>query len=190
MESVTQTTTKKMFTAVDLYNMPDHGGRQELIRGELIPMSPASTKHGYIAMRLGAILWNYSSEKGLGRIFAAETGFTISRNPDTVRAPDVAFVAKEHIPPEGVPETGFWAIAPDLAAEIVSPNDRMSDIQDKVTDYLAAGVKLVWIVDPKTRTITVYQSLKNVQVLINEDVLDGQDVLPGFQLPLSKLFDG
>jgi Uma2 family endonuclease len=178
----------KLVTAVDLYNMPGHGGRNELVQGEIVPMSPASTMHGNIAMRLGAILWNYSDENDLGRVFAAETGFTLSRNPDTVRAPDVAFVAKERIPAAGVPETGFWAIAPDLVAEVVSPNDRMTEIQDKVTDYLAAGVRLVWVVDPKTATITVYQSLKQVKVLIAEDTLEGEDVLSGFQLPLKKLF--
>jgi Uma2 family endonuclease len=186
MESVKTTTELK--TAADLYNMPDHGGRNELVQGEIVPMFPASTMHGNIAMRLGAILWNYSDENSLGRVFAAETGFTLSRNPDTVRAPDVAFVAQNRIPAEGVPETGFWAIAPDLVAEIVSPNDRMTEIQDKVTDYLAAGVRLVWVVDPKTETITVYQSLKQVKVLIAGDVLEGEDVLPGFSLTLKKLF--
>jgi len=186
MESVKTTTELK--TAVDLYNMPDHGGRNELVQGEIVPMSPASTMHGNIAMRLGAILWNYSEENDLGRVFAAETGFTLSRNPDTVRAPDVAFVAKERIPAAGVPETGFWAVAPDLVAEVISPNDRMTEIQDKVTDYLAAGVRLVWVVDPKTETVTVYQSLKQVKVLIAGDVLEGEDVLPGFSLTLQKLF--
>jgi len=175
-------------TAVDLYNMPDHGGRHELVKGEIIPMFPASTKHGQFAFRLAFELGLYVNKHQSGEIYAAETGFTLSQNPDTVRAPDVAFVAKERIPAEGVPETGFWAIAPDLVAEIVSPHDRMSDIQDKITDYLAAGVRLVWVVDRKTRTITVYRSLKSIQVLVDDDVLDGGDVLPGFQLPLTKLF--
>ncbi len=89
---------------------------------------------------------------------------------------------------EGLPETGFWAIAPDLVAEVVSPNDRMTEIQDKVTDYLAAGVRLVWVVDPKIETVTVYQSLKQVKVLVAEDVLEGEGVLPGFKLALKKLF--
>lgn len=184
----TTLTKEKKITAVDLYNMPNHGGRNELVQGELVPMSPASTLHGDIAMRLGAIMWNFSDQHNLGRVFAAETGFILSQNPDTVRAPDVAFVAQDRILKEGVPETGFWAIAPDLVAEIVSPNDRMTEIQDKVTDYLAASVRLVWVVDPKTQTVTVYQSLKQVKVLIADDQLEGEDVLPGFQLPLKKLF--
>ena len=130
-------------TAVDLYNMPDHGGRNELVQGEIVPMSPASTKHGMIVFRLAFEVGLFTSENQLGEVYAAETGFTIQQNPDTVRAPDVAFVAKSRIPEEGVPETGFWAIAPDLVAEVVSPNDRMTEIQDKVTDFLAAGVRLV-----------------------------------------------
>lgn len=182
------TTTKKTMTAVDLYNMPDHGGHHELVKGELIPMSPASTLHGDIAMRLGSHMWNYATENNLGKVFAAETGFILAQNPDTVRAPDVAFVAKERIPEEGVPETGFWAIAPDLVAEVVSPNDRQSEVQDKVTDYLASGVRLVWIVDPQTKTVMVYQHPQQVQLLLASDALNGGDVLPGFELPLAKLF--
>lgn len=181
-------TKSELKTAADLHNMPDHGGRNELVQGEIVPMSPASTNHGNIAMRLGATLWHYTDQNNLGRVFAAETGFTLTQNPDTVRAPDVAFVAQSRIPEEGVPETGFWAIAPDLVAEVVSPNDRMTEIQDKVTDYLAAGVRLVWVVDPKTETVTVYQSLKQVKVLVVDDVLEGEDILPGFELALKVLF--
>lgn len=186
MESVKTTTELK--TAVDLYNMPDHGGRNELVQGEIVPMSPASTKHGMIVFRLAFEVGLFTNKNQLGEVYAAETGFTIRQNPDTVRAPDIAFVAQNRIPAEGVPETGFWAIAPDLVAEVVSPNDRMTDIQDKVTDYLAAGVRLVWVVDPKTETVTVYQSLKRVKILVAADVLEGEDVLPGFSLTLQKLF--
>lgn len=179
---------KELITAVDLYNMPDHGGRNELVKGEIVPMSPASTKHGQIVFRLAFEMGKFVDENQLGAIYAAETGFTLSQNPDTVRAPDVAFVAAERIPADGVPETGFWAIAPDLVAEVVSPNDRVSDVQDKVTDYLTAGVRLVWVVDPQSKTATVYHSRDNVQLLLADEALDGGDVLPGFKLPLSKLF--
>ena len=182
------TLTKTLVTADDLYNMPDHGGRNELVKGEIVPMSPASTKHGQLAFRLAFKVGLFVAENKLGEVYAAETGFTISQNPDTVRAPDVAFVTGSRMPEEGIPASGFWAIAPDLVAEVISPNDRMSEVQDKVTDYLNAGVRLVWLVDPKTRTVTVYQSFKEVQILLEGDVLEGGDVLPGFQLVLAELF--
>ena len=114
MESVQAKAELK--TAVDLYNMPDHGGRNELVQGEVVPMSPASTKHGMIVFRLAFEVGLFTSKNQLGEVYAAETGFTIQQNPDTVRAPDVAFVAQSRIPEEGVPETGFLAIAPDLVA--------------------------------------------------------------------------
>ncbi|VAW42801.1 hypothetical protein MNBD_CHLOROFLEXI01-2621, partial [hydrothermal vent metagenome] len=126
METIIENpTVAQKFTAVDLYNMPEQGGRNELVQGEIIPMSPASTKHGLIVFRLAFEVGLFTNKNQLGEVYAAETGFTINQNPDTVRAPDVAFIAKKRIPEGGVPETGFWAIAPDLVAEIVSPNDRM-----------------------------------------------------------------
>ncbi len=187
METMTKRQTKTLLSAADLYQMPDHGGRAELVKGELEPMSPAGTQHGKIALRLGAILWNYVEEKNLGVVYAAETGFTIEEDPDTVRAPDVAFVARERIPPEGEPP-GFWAIAPDLVAEVLSPFDQASAVQKKVTEYLQAGVRLVWLVDPETCTVTVYNSLQDGRILLAEDTLAGGDVLPGFSLALVRLF--
>lgn len=177
-----------LVTAVDLYNMPDHGGRQELVKGEIVPMSPASTKHGLVAFRLAFEIGKFVEKEALGTIYAAETGFTLARDPDTVRAPDVAFVSADRIPEAGVPETGFWAIAPDLVAEIVSPNDRASEVHDKVADYLNAGVKLVWIIDPQSKSAAVYRTFSDAQLLLAKDTLDGGDVLPGFQLPLAVLF--
>lgn len=144
-------TKPKLLTADDLYNLPDHGGRNELVQGEIVPMSPASTKHGMIVFRLAFEVGLYTKENRLGEVYAAETGFTIQQNPDTVRAPDVAFVAQSRIPEECVPETGFWAIVPDLVAEVVSLNDSLTEIQNKVIDYLAAGIRLVWVVDPQTK---------------------------------------
>jgi Uma2 family endonuclease len=124
----------------------------------------------------------------LGVLFAAETGFKLFRDPDTVRAPDVAFVAQARIPADGVPKTGYWEIAPDLVAEVVSPNDSWAEVQDKVSDYLAAGVRLVWVVEPSTQTVTAYRSFKQAQIVTVAETLDGEDVVPGFSLPLAQLF--
>lgn len=183
-----EATKHNLLTAKALYQMPKYGGRNELVRGEIVPMSPASTYQGKIAMRLGRVVANFVYENGYGEVYAAETGFTLFQEPDTVRAPDVSFVAKDRIPPEGEPESGFWAIAPDLAAEVISPNDKVSEVQEKVRDYLEAGVRLLWLVDPQTRTVTVYQSLREARILLEEDTLDGASVLPGFNFPLSQLF--
>ncbi len=187
MATMTKSPAKTLLSAADLYELPDHGGRIELVKGELTPMSPASTQHGKIALRLGAIIWNYVEAHNLGEVYAAETGFTITEDPDTVRAPDVSFVARSRIPPEGEPP-GFWAIAPDLVVEVLSPFDVASKVQQKITEYLQAGVRLVWLVDPETQTVTVYKSLAEAHILLRQDVLMGDEVLPGFSLPLAKLF--
>ena len=150
-------------------------------------MSPAGAIHGKIAMRTGRVIANFVDEKKLGEVYAAETGFTIAHDPDTVRAPDVAFVSRARIPEAGEPE-GFWSIAPDLVVEVISPFDKASEVQDKVRDYLTAGVGLVWVVDPQTRTVTVYESLARARVLLEDDKLDGGEVLPGFELALADLF--
>jgi len=152
-----------------------------------VPMSPAGAIHGKIAMRLGRYLGNFVEQHALGEVYAAETGFTIARNPDTVRAPDVAFVAQARIPPGGEP-AGFWSIAPDLVAEVISPYDTAAAVQDKVKDYLTAGVRLVWLIDPINQMVTVYASLAEAYILLGDDELDGRDVAPGFKLALPRLF--
>jgi Uncharacterized protein conserved in cyanobacteria len=111
----------------------------------------------------------------------------LRRIPDTVRAPDVSFVAKARIPATGVPKT-YWPFAPDLAVEIVSPWDRFADVQTKVAEYLEAGTRLVWVWNPPTRTVFVYRSLRDVQVLGEEDELSGEDVVPGFRCPVKRVF--
>jgi Uma2 family endonuclease len=187
METMVRTPTKTLLTAADLYELPDHGGRTELVKGELVPMLLAGAQDGKIVARLGGYLGKFVDDNGFGVAYAAGTGFTIEEEPDTVRAPDVSFVARNRIPPEGEPR-GFWAIAPDLVAEVVSPFDIASKVQQKITEYLQAGVRLVWLIDPETQTVTVYKSLNEVYILLLEDVLTGEDVLPGFSLPLRQLF--
>jgi Uma2 family endonuclease len=123
----------------------------------------------------------------LGVVYAAETGFQLRQNPDTVRAADAAFVAKSRIPAKGEPE-GFWAIAPDLVVEVVSASDTASGVQSKVADWLRAGCRLVWVVYPDTQSVTEYRSLAEVQVLTADQTLEGGDVLPGFKCGVSEIF--
>lgn len=182
------TTTSSPMTAAELLNLPQAGLRHELVKGELLEMSPTGSRHGRIAMRLGALLEQYARQQKLGVVYAAETGFKLQENPDTVRAADAAFVAQERIPPEGEPE-GYWAIAPDLVVEVVSPSDLALLMQAKVTDWLEAGCRLVWVVYPDTRTVTEYRSLKEAQVLTVDQNLTGGEVLPGFSCAIAEIFE-
>jgi Uma2 family endonuclease len=176
-----------VMTAEQLMRLPSCGKRYELKRGELLMTTPSGALHGDVTMALGALMRVYANQKKLGKVLAAETGFKIHSDPDTVRAPDVAFVAQERIPPTGVPR-GYWELAPDLVVEVVSPNDSAAEVQDKIEEWLNAGVRRVWVVYPDTQTIHVYRSLKEVTVLKPGDKLDGEDVLPGFSHSVEEIF--
>jgi Uma2 family endonuclease len=177
----------KAVTADELFMMSNDDFRYELVKGELVKMSPTGGKHGILTIRLGAALVQHVEANNLGEAFGAETGFILSTKPDTVRAPDVAFVSRERIPPGDFPEK-FWPGAPDLAVEVLSPSDTLYGVEEKIEEYLEAGVKLVWIVNPKKRTITIYQPNIEPQILTEADTLDGRDVVPGFQYVLKRLF--
>ncbi|HYY12043.1 MAG TPA: Uma2 family endonuclease [Kineosporiaceae bacterium] len=172
-------------TAEQLLDLPDDGLRHELVEGTLRTMTPAGGHHGRISARLLVRMGVFVEAQGLGEVFAAETGFWLRQDPDTVRAPDVAFVRADRAPDARVP--GFVPLVPDLAAEVVSPNDRAVEVAGKALSWLDAGVRLVWVVDPENRTVTVYRP-DGVGVLRGQDVLSGEDVLPGFALLLHELW--
>jgi Uma2 family endonuclease len=136
---------------------------------------------------LNSKLESYVTERDLGVVFGAETGFRLASNPDTVRAPDVSFVAKRNLP-EQEPKDGFWPGAPDLAVEILSPGDRTGEVDEKIDAWLAAGCAAVWIVNPKLKTVTVYRSRTDVQSTATGDVLQGDPVVPGFSYVIDELF--
>lgn len=177
---------KSLITADDLLLMGDIGPC-ELVKGELIYMSPTSGRHGGIASRIHRRIALFVEMHNLGETYIAETGFLVARAPDTVRAPDVSFVPKEKIPPEGEPDD-YWEFAPELAVEVVSKNDRWSEVEEKVEEWLHAGTRLVWVVDPKTRTVHVYHATYEARILHEGDTLEGEDVLPEFMLPLVEIF--
>lgn len=174
-------------TAEELFDMPDGGGRCELVKGEIIRLTPNGAKNGVVTARIGNVLDEYVEAKDLGVCSGAETGFILERDPDTVRAPDAAVVLASRVPASGVP-VGYWPFAPDLAVEVVSPSDRLGDVHVKIAEYFAAGTRLVWLVEPETRTVHVYRSTQHVEVLGTEDDLDGGDVLPSFLCPVQRLF--
>lgn len=181
------TTILQRSTASELYAMPDDGFRYELVKGELRKMSPSGSEHGATIVNVTVLLAQYVRAKRLGICFGAETGFKIASDPDTVRAPDVAFVRQERIPESGIPKK-FWPGAPDLAVEVLSPGDTRREVDEKVEDWLEAGVRAVWVVDSKRRCVTVYRSTTDVTKLSETDELDGGDVVPGFRCQVSEIF--
>lgn len=181
------TTSVTLLTADDLWNLPNHGGRSELVRGELREMAPAGFDHGTVTGRLTVKLGAVVMAQKLGEILAAETGFLIARDPDTVRAPDIAFVCQDRIRHEKRPAT-FWIGAPDLVVETMSPSDTVLDTDEKVQEWLAAGARLVWTLNPRQQTVKVYRPGEPVRILGTHDTLDGEEVVPGFRILIAELF--
>lgn len=187
MTSAAATAAPVPMTAEQLAELPADGRRLELIDGELRTMAPAGGKHGQVALSIGRLVANHVHDNKLGRCYAAETGFVIRRDPDTVRAPDLAFVSKACL--SGEADSGFLDEIPDLVVEVVSPSDRASDVTQKALVWLDFGVRLVWVIDPRARLVTVHQPGDVIGLVRGEDaVLDGGDVLPGFRVALSDLF--
>jgi Uma2 family endonuclease len=180
-------TTHTLTTADELFVMPNDGFRYELVKGELRRMPPAGGEHGAVAVSITLAVAQFVKAQGLGVVFGAETGFKIAAEPDTVRAPDLAFVRRERIPEGGIPR-GFWPGAPDLAVEVISPGDTYTEVEEKVHDWLNAGTRMVLVLNPRTRTVTVYTSHTDVVRLTESDLLDGGEVLPGFTCRVAELF--
>lgn len=180
------TTAHDITTAQELLSAAPQLGRCELVRGELIMMSPSGFEHGVIVARIASPLHAFVKKLGLGLVTGAETGFLIARKPDTVRAPDVGFVRAKRA--AGALTKGFFLGAPDLAVEVLSPGDRPGEVTDKVNDWLGAGCQTVWVVDPEKRTVQAYRSDSEPVVWSEEDELDGGQMAPGFCLPVAEIF--
>ena len=180
-------TTLQQVTADELFAKPEDGFRYELVKGELRKMSPAGSEHGAIIVNITVLLGQHVKANELGVCFGAETGFKIASDPDTVRAPDVAFVSRERVPEGGIPKK-FWPGAPDLAVEVLSPGDTLEEVEEKVEDWLSAGTRAVWVVSPKRRSLTVYRSMTDMKRLSESDELDGGDVVPGFRCKVPEFF--
>jgi len=181
------TTITKPVTADELLAMTDDGYRYELVRGELHMAPPPGSEHGEITMNLAGPLHLHVKHNKLGVVYAAETGFKLESHPDTVRAPDIAFVRQESIEQIGR-MTGYRPGAPDLVVEVLSPGDRVSEVEEKVAQWIKAGARAVWVLSPKLKNITVYRSLTNIVTLTEKDTLDGGNVVPGFQISIAEIF--
>jgi Uma2 family endonuclease len=168
--------------------LPEEDGyTQELAEGRLVREPRPGARHGVVVGDLFRTLDSFVRDRDLGRV-VIETGFLLAEDPPTVRGPDVAFIAAEHLPVGPVPE-GFWRLAPDLAVEVVSPSDSAAEVQEKVLQYLDAGTRTVWVVQPRTRTVEVWRPGADMRVIREEETLEGGDVLPGLRLEVRSLFD-
>jgi Uma2 family endonuclease len=180
--------TTSLVTADELLTLPTGmGKRYELVMGELREMSPSGWKHGLVVDNIHSLLSSHIRARDLGRGFGAETGFLIARDPDTVRAPDFGFVAKEHLPKKE-PSEAFWPGPPDLAVEVLSPSDKTGDVGEKIRAWLAAGCGAVWVIDPQLHTVAIHRSRTDIQIKTAGETLDGGAVVPGFSCPVEELF--
>lgn len=179
-------TSASVVTAEELLYLKLPDKQTELVRGQLTIREPPGYQHGVVALRIARLIANHAHDHDLGVVVAAETGFKLFSEPDTVRAADAAFISRDRSPDP--PPTGYLALAPDLAVEVVSPNDRAGEVQGKVSDWLTAGSRLVWVIDPVRRRAVVYRADGSVAFLSEHNVLEGEDVLPGFGCSLTDLW--
>jgi len=182
---IAKMTSSETLTSDGLARLKLDNKRTELVRGQLIVREPAGFRHGVIAASIASLISDYVARHELGVVVAAETGFKLSSNPDTVRAPDAAFIAKARVP-HPMPR-GYPSMAPDLAVEVLSPDDRPGEVLAKVADWLSAGSALVWVIDPDRRTARVYRADGTESHLRESDALDGESVLPGLVVPLRSV---
>jgi len=183
--------TEARLTAQDLLRFGDDGVRRELVNGRIIEMPPAGGTHGEVVSTVVWLMVEHVRRTGVGKVVSSDTGFVLDLpgDPERVRAPDAAFISSDRLAGGRLPES-FISGAPDLAVEVLSPSDAMVDVQQKVRDYLDAGTRLVWLLTPQARTVTVYRADGSARLLRDQDALDGEDVLPGFSIPLAEVFGG
>ena len=186
--ATTQHTKPRPITAEELLKLHSKGVRGELIRGVLCETPLSGLEHAEIVANLSGILGIFNRQARIGRLMAGGPGIWIERSPDTVRAPDIAFYSAERLASD-VSIPGYAEIVPDLAIEVVSPNDTVTEVNDKARMWVASGVKLLWVVWPRWRTVEIFRPGENVVELSGDAILEGQDILPGFSTPITEIFD-
>jgi Uma2 family endonuclease len=174
----------KLVSAEELLAMGK--GRRELVRGQVLEFPYAEPRHSRIGVNVGTLLWQFVKREGLGTVYGADTGFLLERAPDTVRAPDAAFVAEGRL--EGVDERKYLPLAPDLAVEVVSPSDSPREVEERAAMWISFGTRLVWVVEPELEKAFVYRPGVPRKELSRDEELDGGEVLPGLVIPLAECF--
>ena len=182
------TTQTQLLTADDLLRLYSKGVRGELIRGELCETMPSGGKHGEVVVNMVIPMGSHIKSRRLGRLAASDSGVLLERDPDTVREPDIAYISAERLPLD-VEVTGYYEVVPDLVVEVVSPGDSAREVMDKALMWLSYGTRLVWAVNPGSRTVDVYRPGERTVTLGVDEALDGLDVLTGFTCPVSDIFD-
>ncbi|MGH2531490.1 MAG: Uma2 family endonuclease [Thermomicrobiales bacterium] len=180
-------TTTTLLTVEDIERMGSRGEDLELIRGVIREREPMGGRHGEVGMEVGTELNIHVRERALGRVYTSDTQFVLARNPDVIVKPDVSFVRSDRVLPKEDRDR-IYPYAPDLAVEVVSPSDRYVQVMEKVELYLEAGTRLVWLVESRGSTVTVFAGSMSLRILTEEDDLDGGDVLPAFRLPVASIF--
>jgi Uma2 family endonuclease len=182
------TTAKKLLTAEEFAKLPEpvDGSKQELVRGEVITMPPPSFLHGVVQLNIATLLKIFVAERQLGRV-TVESGVITEQGPSTVRGPDVAYWSYERLPADHVPVV-YANVAADLCVEVRSPSNTDERMTRKVREYFDSGVKMVWVVDPEERTLTVYRKPGDGRVLWEDATISGEDVLPGFTYSVAEFF--
>jgi Uma2 family endonuclease len=183
------TLTEKLLSAEEFARLPEpaDGSKQELVKGMVVTMPPPGFRHGVRQVRLVTLVDHYARATRRGRV-TVESGVITERGPDTVRGPDVAFWSAEKIPLDQEPE-GYPDVSPDWCAEVLSPSNTMKKILDKIREYFAAGVRLVWVIDPEDRTVRVYRGADEGKIYHESATLTGEEVLPDFSCRVAELFE-
>jgi Uma2 family endonuclease len=181
------TVDQQLLTARDYWLLPENGMQRALVRGEVYETMPPGGRHGLIAALLSMLLRLWAKDGPRGCV-GVESGFLLTRTPDTVRGPDVFYIRADRIPSTGIPE-GFWTIHPDLAVEVVSPNETAEDVREKVRDYLAAGTPLVWVIYPRTQEVVAHTPDGLARTYSRDDILEAPTILPGFTCTVTILFE-
>jgi len=176
-----------LMTADELLGLQPPDKSTELVRGRMIIREPPSAMHGLYSATLGMLVLQHARAARLGVVFGQDTGFHIASDPDTVLAPDLAFISAERV--ALIPPVGYAKMVPDLVAEIISPGDRRAAVRRKVTKWLRAGVRVVWVIDPVRTEARIYGSDGSERVVPADGDLTGEEVLPGFRCPLAAVFE-